>query len=46
MPHKILGQIHSKNLFTVYLRFKFNWIFYILPGSPRNNEENIKALEA
>lgn len=46
MPHKILGQIHSKTLFTVYLRFKFNWIFYILTGSPRNNEENIKALEA
>ena len=46
MPHKILGHIHSKNLFAVYLRFKFNWIFYTLPDSPRNNEENIKALEA
>ena len=43
---KYLGEIHTKTSFIVYLRFKFNWMSYILSGSPSSDERNTKTLEA
>lgn len=33
------GHPYTKNVFTVYLNFEFNWMSYIFPGNPILNQE-------
>lgn len=32
-PIQYLGPTYTKILFTVYLKFKYNWVSSVLPGS-------------
>lgn len=36
------GHPYTKNVFTVYLKFEFNWMSYILSGNPTLNQEHWK----